>query len=75
VSVQVPVSGSHSNVLVSGDMATYLTIKATFDEIDKVEDIFEDFRSKINAVGIQYPKHSLFPKVSEMVETMVWSEE
>ena len=75
VSVQVPVSGSHSNTLSGDTFQTYLRIQATFDEIDKVESVFEDFRTKINAIGIQYPKHSLFPQVAAMVETMVWSDD
>lgn len=56
---------------MSGDTATYYRVMATFNEIDAVGNVFEDFRTKINDICIQYPQHSVIPQVLSMVETMI----
>ena len=62
-------------VLVSGSAYTegieeLQPLIKTIREMNDVDNAFEDFRHKINNMGIQYPQHSLVSNVVSMVQTM-----
>ena len=72
--VVVPVSGAQNNMLMSGDTRCFRKVMRTFSEIDKVANVFEDFRTQINSMNLQHPYHSVIPQVLTMLQTTVDSD-
>lgn len=58
------------NACISG-LAEFQDVIATLNEMNEAESAFEDFRTELNEMGLQYPQHSIFPCVFSMVETIV----